>query len=68
MINVAIDCRSDLGPSDWRNMNRWQLEMFARHGNHQQRESLLDWAYSGLPAWFFEALYEIATGEPWLQD
>ena len=65
MINVAIDCRQDLGPSDWRNMNRWQLEMFALHGSTQQKDSLIDFGYSGLPAWQFEYLYEMATGKAW---
>jgi hypothetical protein len=68
MINVAIDCRSDLGPADWQRMNRWQLEQFARHGNHQQKESLTDWGYSGIPAWQFEELYFLAYGEEWQQD
>jgi hypothetical protein len=52
MINVATDCTSDLGPSDWRKMNRWQLELFAREGNAQQ----------------FEELYFLAYGEEWQQD
>jgi hypothetical protein len=68
MINPATDCRSDLSPSDLQRMNRWQLEMFAQHGNNKQKQSLIDWGYSGLPAWQFEYLYEMATGEPWQQD
>lgn len=68
MINPAIDCRSDLGPSDFAKMNRWQLEMFALHGNDQQKQSLIDYGYGGLPAWMFEYLYEMATGQPWPED
>lgn len=68
MINVSTDCRQDLGPSDWRKMNRWQLEKFATDGSPQQRASLLDWSYSGLPAWFFEHLHFLATGEEWQED
>lgn len=68
MINVATDCRSDLGPSDFMKMDRWQLEAFAQHGNDQQKQSLIDFGYSGLPAWQFEYLYEMATGQPWPED
>jgi hypothetical protein len=68
MINVATDCQQDLGPSDWNKMDRWQLEKFATDGSPQQKASLIDWAYSGLPAWFFEDLYFLAYGEEWQQD
>jgi hypothetical protein len=68
MINVATDCIADLGPSDWRKMNRWQLELFAREGTAQQKASLTDWGYSGMPAWQFEELYFSAYGEEWQQD
>jgi hypothetical protein len=68
MINVATDCVADLGPSDWRKMNRWQLELFAREGTAQQKASLTDWGYSGMPAWQFEELYFLAYGEEWQQD
>jgi len=68
MINVATDCQQDLGPSDWNKMNRWQLEKFATDGSPQQKDSLTSWAYSGLPAWFFEELYSLAYGEEWQQD
>ena len=68
MINVSTDCTSDLSPSDWRKMNRWQLELFAREGNAQQKASLTDWGYSGMPAWQFEELYFLAYGEEWQQD
>ncbi len=67
-INVATDCRQDLGPSDWARMNRWQLEKFASEGSPQQRQSLTDWGYSGLPAWQFEHLFFLAYGEEWQQD
>jgi hypothetical protein len=68
MINPTIDCRSDLGPSDWAKMNRWQLEMFAQHGNDVQKKSLVDYGYGNLPAWQFEYLFEMAYKEPWQQD
>ena len=65
MINPATDCQQDLGPSDWRRMNRMQLEFFATHGSQQQKDSLIDWGYSGLPAFFFEDLFFMATGQEW---
>ena len=68
MINPAIDCRQDLGPADWKRMNRMQLELFAGHGSQQQKDSLIDWGYSGLPAFFFEELFFLATGQEWQQD
>ena len=68
MINPSIDCEQNLGPTDWRRMNRWQLEMFARHGSNQQKDSLIAYGYSGLPAFMFEELYYIATGQPWLTE
>lgn len=68
MIDVATDCRQDLGPSDWKKMNRQNLERFATYGSPQQKASLIDWGYSGLPAWFFEELHYLATGEEWQQD
>jgi hypothetical protein len=68
MINPATDCHSDLSPSDLSRMTRYQLETFAQHGNDKQKQCLIDWGYSGLPAWQFEYLYEMATGEPWQQD
>ena len=67
MINVATDCREDLGPSDWSKMNRANLERFALYGSQQQKNSLIDYGYSGLPAWFFEELYFMATGQEWQQ-
>jgi len=68
MINVAIDCHSDLSPSDWQRMDRWQLEEFAKNGNFQQKTSLIDWGYAGLPAWQFEDLYLMAYGQEWVQE
>jgi hypothetical protein len=68
MINPATDCRQDLGPSDWEQMNRFSLERFASHGSQQQKDSLIDWAYSGLPAFFFEELFFLATGQEWRED
>ena len=46
-------------------MNRRQLEAFAAHGSQQQKDSLIDWGYSGLPAFFFEDLFFMATGQEW---
>ena len=68
MINPAVDCKQDLGPSDWRAMDHRNLERFATYGSQQQKDSLIDWGYSGLPAFFFEELYFLATGEEWQQD
>ena len=68
MINPATDCKSDLSRSDLQKMTRWQLEVFAQHGNDRQKQCLIDWGYSGLPAWHFEYLYEMATGQPWQED
>ena len=71
MINPALDCTTP-GPDDWRRMNRFSIERFATAGNAEQKASLLNWllswGYSNL-AWFvFEHYYELATGEPWIQD
>jgi hypothetical protein len=49
-------------------MPAWQLEKFASEGSPQQRQSLTDWAYGGLPAWLFEHLFFLAYGEEWQQD
>ena len=64
MINPATDCTIP-GPADWQRMNRRQLETFATKGSPEQKASLTDWAYSGLPAWFFEDLYFLSYGEEW---
>lgn len=68
MINPATDCKQDLSPSDLRKMSRYSLEQFASRGSQQQRAALIDWGYSELPAFFFEHLYWLATGEEWQQD
>jgi hypothetical protein len=66
-INPATDCETP-SPSDWARMNRRQLEVFASKGNPEQKTALIDWGYAGLPAWFFEELFFLATGEEWTQD
>ncbi len=66
-INPATDCETP-SPSDWARMNCRQLEAFATRGNREQKAALIDWGYSGLPAWHFEELYFLATGEEWIQD
>jgi len=49
-------------------MDRRNLERFATYGSQQQKDSLIDWGYSGLPAFLFEELFFLATGEEWQQD
>lgn len=56
------------GPSEWRKMDWNGMLNFATHGNEQQKDSLVDFGYSGLPAWMFEELYFLAKGEEWKCD
>lgn len=56
------------GPSEWRKMSWSKMLAFATHGNEQQKDSLTDFAYSGLPAWMFEELYFLAKGQEWKCD
>jgi hypothetical protein len=64
-VNVATDCRQQLTPAALVRMGRYQLEQIATDGTDEQKTCLLDWAYSGIPAWFFEHLHFLATGEEW---
>jgi hypothetical protein len=66
-----IDIQKDLlplSPSVLSKMNRNTLERIATEGTAAQKQDLIDWGYAGLPAWFFEELYLMATGEEWQQD
>lgn len=72
MINIQTDLQP-LSPSNlhkmWcSNTGRHQLERIATEGTQQQKDSLIDWGYSKLPAWFFEELYFMATGKEWEED
>ena len=67
MINIQTDLLP-LSPSVLKTMGRNQLERIATEGTYEQKQSLIDWGYSGLPAWFFEELYFMATGTEWQED
>ena len=67
MINIQTDLLP-LSPSVLNTMSRANLERIAMEGTYEQKQNLIDWGYSGLPAWFFEELYFLATGEEWQQD
>lgn len=67
MINIQTDLLP-LPPSVLNKMGRANLERIAKEGTHEQKQNLIDWGYSVLPAWFFEELYFLATGEEWQQD
>lgn len=67
MINIQTDLLP-LSPTVLAKMNRNTLERIASEGTPQQKDSLIDWGYSGLPAWFFEELYFMATGKEWEED
>jgi hypothetical protein len=67
MIDVATDCDVP-APSDFSKMHNWQLEMFASKGTPEQKDALIDWGYSGCPAWQFEHLYFLATGNEWNEE
>ena len=72
MINIQTDLLP-LSPSSlikiWCSTNgRHTLERIATEGTQQQKDSLIDWGYSNLPAWFLEDLYFMATGKEWQED
>jgi hypothetical protein len=67
MINIQTDLLP-LSPTVLAKMNRNTLERIANEGTQQQKDSLIDWGYSKLPAWFFEELYIMATGKEWQED
>lgn len=67
MINIQTDLLP-LSPTVLATMNRNNLERIANEGTQEQRNALIDWGYSGLPAWFFEELYFMATGKEWQED
>jgi hypothetical protein len=67
MINIQTDLLP-LSPSVLSKMSRSNLERIAQEGTKEQKNDLIDWGYSGLPAWFFEELFFIATGTEWEQD
>lgn len=64
MINIQTDLLP-LTPSILKKMSRHQLERIATEGTKEQKDCLIDWGYSGLPAWFFEELFFMATGKEW---
>jgi hypothetical protein len=69
MINIQTDLLP-LSPSVLSKMSRSNLERIAA-GSGIGKSSFcreIDWGYSGLPAWFFEELFFIATGSEWEQD
>jgi len=67
MINIQTDLLP-LSPSVLSTMSRSNLERIAKEGTTEQKDSLIAWGYSGLPAFFFEDLYFMATGQEWEQD
>jgi hypothetical protein len=67
MINIQTDLLS-LSPSVLSKMSRSNLERIAIEGTTEQKDSLIAWGYSALPAFFFEDLYFMATGQEWEQD
>lgn len=67
MINIETDLLP-LSPSVLQKMTRPNLERIAIEGNVEQKSCLIDWGYSGLPAFHFEELYFLATGQEWQQD
>lgn len=67
MINIQTDLLP-LSPSVLSTMSRSNLERIANEGTNQQKDCLIDWGYSALPAWFFEELFFLATGTEWIQD
>jgi hypothetical protein len=67
MINIQNDLLP-LSPTVLNKMSRSNLERIAVEGTKEQKDCLIDWAYSGLPAWFFEDLFFLATGTEWSQD
>lgn len=67
MINIQTDLLP-LSPTVLSKMSRSNLERIAKEGTKEQKDCLIDWGYSGLPAFFFEDLYFLATGTEWEQD
>ena len=67
MINIQTDLLP-LTSESLASMSCSNLERIACEGTHEQKRQLIDWGYSGLPAWHFEDLYLMATGEEWQQD
>lgn len=67
MIDIQTDLLP-LSPSALSKMSRWQLERIADEGTTEQKDNLIDWGYSNLPAWLFEELYFISTGKEWQED
>lgn len=67
MINIQTDLLP-LSPSILKTMSSSNLERIAKEGTKEQKDCLIDWGYSGLPAWHFEHLYLLATGEEWCTD
>jgi hypothetical protein len=67
MINIQTDLLP-LTSDSLSKMNRQTLERVAIEGTAEQKQQLIDWGYSKLPAYFFEDLYLMATGQEWEQD
>jgi hypothetical protein len=67
MINIQNDLLS-LSPTVLSKMSRDDLERIAVEGTKEEKGCLIDWAYSGIPHWFFEHLFFLATGTEWSQD
>ena len=67
MINIQTDLLP-LTPTILSKMSRSNLERIAMEGTKDQKDSLIDWGYSGLPAFFFEELFFLATGTEWEED
>jgi hypothetical protein len=67
MINIQTDLLP-LSPTVLSKMSRSNLERIATEGTKEQKDALIDWGYANIPAWFFEELFFIATGEEWQQD
>ena len=67
MINIQTDLLP-LSPTVLSKMTCANLERIATEGTKEQKDSLIDWGYSSLPAFHFEMLYFMATGEEWQQD
>ena len=66
-MNIQTDLLP-LSPSVLQKMSCSNLELIAREGTKEQKDCLLDWGYGGLPAFLFEELFFLATGEEWEQD
>jgi len=66
MVNIQTDVV--VTPETLRLMSRWELQAIAEDGNQEQKDCLIHWGYASIPAWHFEHLYLVATGEEWWQD